>query len=117
MIQNVRGDGSCGVNAEVEGLRNYLIQVSTEVKTFQKEAHDFIDSNRDKGLSNFSFRGKIIKNRKVRGIRRDTWLEDDAMKRMLAEGSRYVPRTTRKHWLEVDGHFPVMAVMYGVNFI
>ena len=68
-------------------------------------------------LSNFSFRGRILENGKVRGRRRDTWLEDDVMKRMWVEGSRYLPRAASKHWLEADCHFPVMAMMYGVNFV
>ena len=67
-------------------------------------------------LFNFSFRGRILENGKVRGRRRDTWLEDDVMTIIWVEGIRYMPRATRKHWLEAYWQFPVMAVMYGVNF-
>ena len=60
MIQNVRGHGNCRFYVTVEDLLNCLIPVSTNVKTFRKEAHDFIDNNRDKVLPSFSFRGKIL---------------------------------------------------------
>ena len=72
LIQNVRGDGNCGVYAAVEGLLNCLIPVSTDVKTFRKEVRDFIDNNRNKVLCNFSFKGKKLKNGKMRGRRRNT---------------------------------------------
>ena len=62
--------------------------MSTEVNTFRKEAHDFIDNSQDKVLSNYNFIGKILKNGKVRGRRRNTWLEDDVMKWIWIEGNR-----------------------------
>ena len=54
---------------------------------------------------------------KIERERRDTWLEDDVMKRICVGGSRYIPRSTRKHSLEKDWHFPIMAVIYCVNFV
>ena len=103
LIQNVRGDGSYGVYAAFDGLINCLIPVSTKVKTFRKKVRDFIDNNRDKVLCNFSFKGKKPKNGKMRGIIRNSWLEDDVMKRMWDEGSRYIPRASKNIGLRQIG--------------
>ena len=80
-IQNVKGDGNCGVYAAVEGLLNCLIAVTTNVKEFRKEVRDFIDTNRNEVLMNFTFSGKLLKNGTVRGKKRDDWIENDVMKK------------------------------------
>ena len=63
----MKGDGNCGVYAAVEGLLNCLIAVTTNVKDFRKEVRDFIDTNRNEVLMNFTFSGKLLKNGTVWG--------------------------------------------------
>ena len=53
-LQDVEGDGNCGVYAAVEGLLNCLIAVTTDVEKFRKEVHDFIDGHRKEVLTNFT---------------------------------------------------------------
>ena len=67
MIQNVIGDGNCGVYASIEGLLNNLIPVTTDVKLFRKQVYDYIDNNRDIVLPNFTFTGKKNRTTKMSG--------------------------------------------------
>ena len=39
------------------------------------------------------------------------------MKRMYVEGKRYLPKADKEDWVSANWHFPVLAVMYGINFV
>ena len=116
-IQNVKGDGKCGVYSAVEGLLNCLIAVTTNVKDFRKEVRDFIDTNCNEVLMNFTFSFKLLKNGTVRGKKRDDWIENDVMKRMWQEGGKYHPRAKEESWVLANWNNLVLAVMYNVNFV
>ena len=98
-INNVRGDGNCGVYAAIEGLLNCLVAVTTNVKVFRKEVHDYIDKHCNEVLMNFHFSGKLLKDGTVRGKKRDNWIEKDVMKRMYVEGRRYLPKAKKGNWV------------------
>ena len=66
---------------------------------------------------NFHFSGKLLKDGTVRGKKRDEWIENDVMKRMYVEGKWYVPKADKEDWISANWHFPVLAVMYGINFV
>ena len=117
LIQDVLGDGNCGVYAALEGLLNCLIPVVTNVIAFRKEVRDFIFNNRNEVLSNFSFAGKILKSGRVRGRRRDDWLEKEVEARMWEEGATFLPQCEEFYYVDANWHFPVMAVMHEVNFV
>lgn len=116
-INDVKGDGNCGIYVAIEGLLNCLIAVKTDVKLFRRQVHDFIDKNRNEVLMNYSFSGKLLKDGTVRGKKRDDWIENDVMKRMWLKGRRYTPRAPVNSWVSANWHFPCLAVMYGVNFV
>ena len=115
--EDVMGDGNCGVYAAIEGLLNCLIAVTTDVKMFRKEIHDFVDTHRKEILRNFSLSGKLKKNGTVRGKRRDDWLTDVVMKRIWTKGNKYYPEADRDNWVTSNYHYPVLAVMCDINFV
>ena len=102
VIQNVRGDGNCGIYSIMEGLLNCLIPVVTDVIAFRKEVCDFIDKNRNEVLSNFSFAGKILKSGKMRGKKRDDWIEKDVMARMWEEEAKFLPTSDEFHYVDAN---------------
>ena len=116
-LQDVVGDGNCGVYAAVEGLLNCLIAVTTDVEKFRKEVHDFIDTHRKEVLTSFTFSGKLKKDGTVRGKRRDDWLTDVVMKRIWTKGNKYLPEAEYENWVTANYHYPVLAVMYKINFV
>ena len=101
----------------MEGLLNCLIPVVTNVTTFRKEVRDFIFNNRNEVLSNFSFAGKILPSGRVRGRRRDDWLEKEVEARMWEEDATFLPECEEFYYVDANWHFPVMAVMHDVNFV
>ena len=98
-IQNVRGDGNCGVYAAVEELLNL------------KEICDYIDVHCNEVLMNFTCQRKKLNNGTVRGKKRDDWIKNDVMKRMWKEGGKYLPKAKEEDWLSSNWHVPVLAVM------
>ena len=78
----MRGDGNCGFYAAMEGLLIFLISVTTDVKSFRKEVHDYIDMHRNEVLVDFYFSVRLHKDRTIRGRERDDWIEKDVMKRI-----------------------------------
>ena len=91
------GDGNCGIYAAMEGLLNCNIKVKTDVNLFRKEVHDYIGSNMNNVLSNFSFSGKILPDGRTRGKKKEEWLTNDVMARIWAKGSKYKPVCPHKH--------------------
>ena len=91
VIQNVKGDGNCGIYSIMEGLLNCLIPVVTDEPVFRKEVRDYIDIHRNEVLSNFSFAGKILKSGKVRGKEGNDWIEKDVMARMWGKYAKFLP--------------------------
>ena len=67
MVQNVKGDGNCGIYAAIEGLLDFLILITTDVNIFTREMYDYIDKHRDYILCNFTFSGKKLLNGRTRG--------------------------------------------------
>ena len=116
-IQDVIGDGNCGVYAAIEGLLNCLIAVTIDVGKFRKEVHDFVDTHRKEVLTNFTFSGKLKKDGSLRGKRRDDWLSDVVMKRIWTKGNKYLPTAEEDNWVTANFHYPVLAVMYDINFV
>ena len=103
--------------AAVEGLLNCLIAVTTDVEKFRKEVHDFIDTHQQEVLTNFTFSGKLKKDGTVRGKRRNDWLTDVVMKRIWTKGSKYLPEADEENWVTANFHYPILAVMYNINFV
>ena len=102
VIQNVTGDGNCGIYAAIEGLLDCRMSITTDVHIFRREMYDYIDKHRDSILCNFNFSGKKLLNGKVRGKTRDNWLTNDVMKRIWDEGGQYLPICPKKYWVEAD---------------
>ena len=86
----------------MEGLLNCVIPVVTDVIAFRKQLRDFIDENRNEALSNFSFSGKILKSGKMRGKKRDDWIENDVMTRMWEEEATFLPAAYEFHYVDAN---------------
>ena len=39
------------------------------------------------------------------------------MRQIWEEGQRYLPRAKKENWVSANWNFPVLAVMYSVNFV
>ena len=86
----------------MEGLLNCLIPVVINVIAFKKEVRDFIDENRNEVLSNFSFASKILKSGKMRGKKKDDWIENNIMAKMWEEEATFLPVADEFHYVDAN---------------
>ena len=74
-IQNVYGDGNCGMYSIMEGLYHNGIEYSEDIDIFRKSIVDYIDSNRNKILIGLKFRNKRMSDGTIRGRSRNEFID------------------------------------------
>ena len=117
IIQNVLGDGNCGIYASMEGLRKAGIKCTLDVNTFRKNVYDYIIKNIKNIVPQLTFSRKKMASGTMRGKTREQFIKTEILDRIWNKQDDFSGYCDESHWVHSSLHLPIFAEMFGVNFV
>ena len=117
IIQNVCGNGNCGIYASMEGLLKAGITCTIDVNIFRKNVYDYISKNIKSVLPQLQFSGKRKKSGAIRGKMREQYITTEVLDRIWNNNYDFNEGCGEPHWVVSSLHFPIFAEMFSTNFI
>ena len=116
-IQNVSGDGNCGIYSIMEGLYHNDIDFNTDVDCFRRSIVEYIDCNRNKILPGLQFRNKRKTDGTIRGRSKDDFIDKEVKDRIWNKDTIFNGGCDSKYWVDSQYMFPIIAEMYKLNVV
>ena len=116
-IQNVSGDGNCGIYSIMEGLHHNGIDFNEDVDMFRKSISDYINSNRNKVFVGLKFRNKRMSDGTMRGENRNEFIDKEIIQRIWNDSITFNLGCDSEYWVDSHYVFPIIAQMYKLNVV